>query len=250
MRTFAIVKYTFATIVVALLLGAAFWYQSVRSFAASASVAEGTVVRFRRSDVYNPVVNFTTADGQQIEYTSSGGGNPPSYSRGDRVLVLYAPSEPRHAIIKDFFSLWGGPTILAVLGGVFVLFGGGVLVATRHTTVVKAKVQRVELNTRLSKNGRHPFRIVSHWRNPTTSELHVFRSPNLWFDPSDYLTDDEITVFIHTRIHRWRRWPRRLSCVRRHLGRRRPRRLHVGQSGQRCEGRAEGQGESEAVVAP
>ena len=212
MRTLVVIKYVLATVGVGLLLGAAFWYQSVRSFVASASVAEGTVVdlvRSRNSNSYAPVVHFATEDGQQIEFTSTNASRPPSYAQGDHVVVLYLPSEPQEASIKSFLSLWVGPLVLAVGGGVLFLIGGGILIATRLRarrdeylrtcgTPVKAKVQGVELNTSLAVNGRHPFRIVAHWQNPTTSELHIFESRNLWFDPSDYITDEEITVFIET----------------------------------------------------
>ncbi|MNC77488.1 hypothetical protein D3C75_1294550 [compost metagenome] len=38
--------------------------------------------------------------------------------------------------------------------------------------------------------------IRSQWLNPRTSEVHLFESDNIWFDPSDYLKDESISVFI------------------------------------------------------
>jgi len=53
-----------------------------------------------------------------------------SYDKGEKVEVYYLPSKPRRAEINGFFSLWGGTTIVGVLGVVFFLIGGGMIVAT------------------------------------------------------------------------------------------------------------------------
>ena len=65
-----------------------------------------------------------------------------------------------------------------------------------HGIPIQTKFQSVELNTALSVNGRHPFRVLGQWQNPATSEVHIFHSNNLWFDPSEYLEGKNITVFI------------------------------------------------------
>jgi hypothetical protein len=48
----------------------------------------------------------------------------------------------------------------------------------------------------LSVNDRHPFQIVTQWQNPSTSEIHVFESDNIWYDPSEFITNQRITVYI------------------------------------------------------
>lgn len=62
--------------------------------------------------------------------------------------------------------------------------------------VVQARIQGVEPNMAVSVNGRHPFVVLCQWQNPQTQEVHVFRSENLWFDPSDYLKRPQVMVFI------------------------------------------------------
>ena len=37
--------------------------------------------------------------------------------------------------------------------------------------------------------------LITQWQNPATSEVHVFKSNNIWFDPSSYIHTDTITVF-------------------------------------------------------
>ncbi len=160
MKTIAIIKYALTAVGLALLIGALFWYQNVKTFIAGASVAQGTVVELVRSQsgsdspTYRPVVRFN-ANGRAVEFVSSSGSNPPSYSRGEKVEVFYQPSKPQNAMINGFFSLWGGPLIVGGLGAVFF-----------------------------------------QWQDPATSELHIFKSNNLWFDPSEHIKQQQITVFI------------------------------------------------------
>jgi len=57
-------------------------------------MTEGTVtelIRVESSDsiTYKPVIEFNNQNGSLIEFTSSSSSNPPSYSRGETVEVLY-----------------------------------------------------------------------------------------------------------------------------------------------------------------
>jgi len=54
----------------------------------------------------------------------------------------------------------------------------------------------VERNTGVAVNGVSPFRIATQWQDPATGEIRVFHSENVWFDPSDYLKDQPITVYL------------------------------------------------------
>jgi hypothetical protein len=212
MKALTIIKYVFAALGSALLVGAFVWYQSTKSFVAEAQRTEGSVVELvpsgsGNSVTYRPVVRFTAPTGEAIEFTTASSSNPPGYAVGEKVGVLYAPSNPRAARIEGLLSLWGGPLIVGGLGVVFLAIGGGMIAFARakhkkaaylreHGTPIKAEVQGVELNTSFHVNGRHPFRVLVQWQNPATSELHIFRSDNLWFDPSTYLDGRQVTVFI------------------------------------------------------
>ena len=212
MKTIAIIKYVFAAIGIAMLAGALYWVQNIRTFLAQAGSAQGTVIDLVRSSssssgTWAPVVRFVTAKGEKIEFTSSTGSNPPSYSQGESVEILYDPGKPRDARINGFVALWLGPMIVGGIGSVFFLIGGGIVLASvlqgrkeeylkQNGTRILTTFQSVELNTSLSVNGRHPFRVFTQWTNPTTSEIHVFESDNLWFDPSPHINNRSITVFI------------------------------------------------------
>ena len=212
MKTLGAVKYLFAGLGAALLAGAAYWRAHTLWFIEGAAVARGTVVDLRistsnNSRSYYPIVEFVAANGAKVQYVSSSGSNPPSYARGEPVKVYYNPSNPQDALLEGFFSLWGGPLIVGGMGAVFLLIGGSMILLTGSGArrlaklrasgrPVVAKLQGVEQNTSFSVNGAHPWRIVSQWQDPETAEIYVFRSENLWFDPTDHLAGEQVTVFI------------------------------------------------------
>ena len=206
------VKYVFTLVGIGMLVGAFVVYKNTRTFLAGASKAEGTVVdlvQSRSSDsiTYKPVVRFIDQDGRTSEFVSTTGSNPPSYSKGQKVEVLYRPTAPEDAKINSFFSLWFGALILGGMGGAFFLIGLGISLVSslksrkdeflrKNGRPIETEYQSVEQNTALSVNGRHPFRVLTQWQNPSTSEVLVFKSNNLWFDPSSYIKSKTITVFI------------------------------------------------------
>jgi hypothetical protein len=188
-----------------------------RHFVATAQHAGGTVVSLElvtsnlrsrsSSPTWAPRVQFATPDGQTHEFVSTSSSNPPSYGRGEHVGVLFDPARPEIARIDSFFSLWGAPLIFTVLGGVFVLIMGVVMLALRRGaarnatllrtgTRIEARFQSVEQNTSMTVNGRHPYRILTQWQDPQSSRLYLFESGNLWFDPISFIQQETIPVYI------------------------------------------------------
>lgn len=211
MKVISLIKYSFSIIGALLLFGAGSSYKNTSDFLAEAESASGSVVallknKSNESVSYTPVVKFVDREGETFEFVSDISSNPPAYSVGDEVEVLYSPQNPAEAKLEGI-ALWGSSIILAVLGGVFFATGMLIVLVGRmkkrkqarlriHGQEVKAGIQSVEWNTRISVNGRHPYVIRSQWLNPRTSEVHLFESDNIWFDPSDYLKDESISVFI------------------------------------------------------
>ena len=103
--------------------------QSNQAFVDAAESAEGVVVNMevdRQSDgdiLYRPVIEFTTAGGEVIEFKSSTGTNPPKFEEGEQVEVFYNPKLPNDAKINSFTDLWMFSTIMLVFGGFFALVG-------------------------------------------------------------------------------------------------------------------------------
>lgn len=212
MKTVSIIKYTFAVVGIGMLLGAFFLYKNTQAFLQSAVTTNGTVTevvrsRSNNSTTYRPVVKFKTESGQLIEFTSSTGSSPASYARGEVVEVLYEADAPSKAKINGFFALWALPTILGSMGAVFSLITLSILFMgkknaqkieylKRNGTSIKAKFQRVEVNGSVKVNRKSPYQISAQWINPNTSELHIFHSENIWFDPTDHIKNEEIMVLI------------------------------------------------------
>jgi len=71
---------------------------------------------------YAPVVRFTTGDGRAIEFHGRGGSET-ALGPGDRVTVIYDPTNPIRARILSFIDLW---LPAAAAFGVALLFGGSV----------------------------------------------------------------------------------------------------------------------------
>ncbi len=118
----------FSVFGLAMLIGAYLLFTNTQDFVETAVTTEGIVVELVRSSsndstVYHPAIEFSTQDGTIVEFTSSAGTNPPSYSRGEVVTVLYQESSPEQAKIEGFFTLWGATTIVGIIGAGFLLIG-------------------------------------------------------------------------------------------------------------------------------
>lgn len=213
MKALTALKYGFGGVGAAMLVAAVYWGLHTRSFIAQASRAEGTVIDLvtvssnSGSPTYKPVVRFVAADGREQRFASSFSSNPPGYSRGERVQVLYSAANPGEAAIDGFLALWLGPLLVGGIGLVLFSIGAGVfvvpLVLARRAaqlrasgTPVQAKIQGVERNTLVSMNGVNPWRVAARWQDPASGEMHVFRSENLWYDPSEQLKRDSVTVYV------------------------------------------------------
>ena len=110
-----------------LLLGAAFAWLHTRRFVAGAVPAFGEVVGlYEHTDdgvSYSPVIRFSGPGGRAVEFTDNVASNPPGYSVGDRVKILYDPDRPRRARVATTFRLYVFATALAVVGGGFLAVG-------------------------------------------------------------------------------------------------------------------------------
>ncbi|MEN2487381.1 DUF3592 domain-containing protein [Flavobacterium sp. B11] len=212
MKIFSIFNFVFSIIGAGLIAGAIYLYVDKQTFLAKAEIVQGTVVelvpkRSKESTTYSPVVSFSTKAGQVITHHSSLSSSPPSYDVGEKVEVFYDPANPNKAEIKGFASLWLGVLILGVVGVVFFLLGSlGILfrwlknnkIQNLHETgkLVSAKFTQVQLNTGYAVNGRNPFQIYGQWQDPKTNELYVFKSDNIWFDPTEFVKTNDVRVFI------------------------------------------------------
>ncbi len=213
------IKYLFAIIGLGSVIAGGFAYLGTRAFIADANRADGKVIDLilergssnrtssGTASVYKPLVIYQTTSGEKIEFLARVGSNPPSHHKGDSVIVLYQSENPQGAKIDSFLHLWFTASILGGMGFVFFMVGGGMIAWERHGRRkgeslrltgqrILTKFQRVEGAGKAHMGRYRSFRIVTQWINPATSELHVFRSKPLNFDPGDHIKSDQVTVFI------------------------------------------------------
>jgi len=172
MKVFSIINYTFAAAGIVLLIVAFLSYAHTKDFLEDALTTEGTVVQliateFENSVTYRPLVEYKTRIDKMVKFTSPIGSNPPSYTKGEMVVVIYHDAWPEKARIDSFFSLWGFSLIFSILGSIFLIVGVLQLLFERFKRrkiqklrstglAITARFQSVKRNTRLKVNGRNP----------------------------------------------------------------------------------------------
>lgn len=215
MKIFKYLNYIWTIIAVLLILLSVYIFKNNIDFTQKAQISQGKVImvtidKSGKSATYKPVIEFYDHKGIRIEFASFEGSNPPKYTVGDKVEVLFNPENPIDAKINSFFSIWGGVLIMSIVGIVFFVIGcisiskekkkrAIVNFLKSKGTSIETHFQNVVVNDSCSLNGKHPYQIVSQWLNPATSQIHIFTSDNIWFDPSSYLKNNKIKVIIDSK---------------------------------------------------
>ena len=193
-------------------LGGWFYFRN-QGFVEGGVRAQGEVVDIvssRSSDddtTYKPMVEFRDAAGARHIFTATVGSNPPQYSRGEAVEVIYAPDAPDEAMIDGFLERYLLPLILGGLGSVFAAIGLGILfVRLRGNRIadqlratglpLEAKVTRCYLDTQIKVNGRSPWRVECQAIHPASGAPETFASQAIWTDPGARLAGREVRVFV------------------------------------------------------
>lgn len=136
MRPFKSVQIALLLCAVAALIFGGAAAVGLAKFLRHAVSTEGTVIRLdwhvdmrrvRSTSGYKAVVRYRRADGSTGEFVDEAGSDPPAYSVGEKVRVLYDRAYPAVAKIDSFRSLWLVP-VSELLAGVLIL---GVLAALR-----------------------------------------------------------------------------------------------------------------------
>jgi hypothetical protein len=207
----------FSSVGTILLSVSAFLFIHEKQFIEHAQTTSGKVIELGRSVssnsnsrgsiTYYPVVEFTTADGKRVVFSSNFSSNPPEFEVGEEVEVYYEPEKPSGAEVKSFFSQWFAALLT---GGMGLIFGTiGIFNLNIHFKKKKnnewlqlngkritTKIQSVGRDAYIKINGRSPYIIYSQWLNPQTQEMHIFKSDSIMYDPKDFLKVDSVPVWI------------------------------------------------------
>ncbi len=156
---------------------------------------------------YTAIIGFTDGSGRRQEFSEPIRSNPPRFSVGEVVPVLYDPTRPSHAVVDDFWGRRGILTIFLGLGATFAVLGT-VLFAIdlkrrrrisrllREGKPIDADFLHVFRDARIARNGEHPFRVVVQAMDPATGRLRRFESEAIWVDPTTQLTGRKIRVLL------------------------------------------------------
>lgn len=203
----------FALVGAVMLTISAFLYFNEQQFLGRAHTTSGVVIEMgesrssKGSSTYYPIVEFADNTGKVTRFSSSYSSNPPAYEVGETVEVLYEPGKPAQAEIKGFFSQWLGVIITGLIGIIFDIIGVINLFLSfkfrkkekwllQHGRKIETQFQSVNQNTSLRINGRSPFVVYSQWLNPHTQQVHVFKSDSIWYDPSTYIHNQKVPVWV------------------------------------------------------
>ena len=188
------------------------------NFINSSLITTGTVVDLEvsyirnsdgtRSLSYHPIFLFVDNHQRVRKLQSDVGSNPPIYHKGEVVEIIYNPENPDHAKINNLFTLWFTEIIIGILAIVLFLISGSYFYfnVRKHRLKrkmltngqqVEAKITSIELNTGIVIQGRSPYVIYSQWQDQLTpDDIYIFKSENIWFDPTPFINRETITVYI------------------------------------------------------
>jgi hypothetical protein len=110
-------------------------------------------------------------------------------------------------IVGSYYVREDAKSLLLLIGCIFIVVNGGMLAYTSFAAnrvkqlleqgmLIQADFQQVEVNTSLKVNGASPFRLVAQWHDKQSNELRIFKSSNLWFDPSKFVEGRKLPVYI------------------------------------------------------
>lgn len=116
--------------------------RKTKRFLARAQAARGTVVHLvlrsssdaqdgTLSYAYHPVIRFTAQTGEAVEFEGGTGSNPPMYTLGQPIEVLYDPANPERAKIRAFSDLWLATTLCLGIGNIFTVTGLALVIFQR-----------------------------------------------------------------------------------------------------------------------
>lgn len=179
-----------------------FFNRSVQTEGVVVDVLETT--RTRGTVYYYPLVSFKAADGNTYTFSSeTGTSSALDFNKGDKLMVRYAEGDPQVAKLDNFMELWGLPLALLVAGIVLLLAGGSKTYNYLNRIKLRKELPRTGTHLQLagrvepkSSKSKTEFVIISEWLNPADSKMYAFTSDKISFDPTSYITNRLMDVWI------------------------------------------------------
>ena len=193
----------------ALLAGGVYFFKLKMDFYTQSIQAEGTIIdiessRSRQTTYYHPLISFQSVDGETYTFSAeTGTSGAYDFTKGDKLMVRYLKEKPHLASVDSFMEMWATPAIMLAISIVLSLVGAFTCYNYFNRIKLRRELPRtgkllqltVRAESRSSKN-KTEFVVLSDWLNPADSKISSFTSDRISFDPSPYLTDRLVDVWI------------------------------------------------------
>jgi zinc transporter ZupT len=108
-----------------------------------------------------------------------------------------------------FFAFKNNDNALYAIGGIFFALGFAIYFyfhkkaehkkfLLQNGRLIQADFTEVVLNQSLQVNGRNPYQIIAQWHDKASNQIHVYKSENLWFNPTQFINMQKMPVYIDT----------------------------------------------------
>lgn len=213
MKQIRLIPTVFTIVGVVLLIGSIFLWKSAFEFTNNGIKTTGTIVELDvdNSDgggAFHPIIVFhTLEDNSAVIFRSSYGSSDFKGDIGNSIDIIYPKDNPKSAVINSTFGLYGSGIFISGFGALFLLAGIIPLIIMkisknkgtrlmREGSPITAKISEVIINDSINVNGNNPFQIIADKHDKATNSITRYKSKNIFFDPSPYLTEENVTVYI------------------------------------------------------
>lgn len=203
---FAVIGTIFTLIGLVLLIVSGIFYSAHTTFIQNAKETTAVIDTIAydnssRSDTNHRVLVKYTVDNK--EYLSRLNYYTFNMAEGQSVKVYYNIADPSQ-IKTDNIPI--AVMTLGIVGIVFLLVGlsfvmvKGIKSSQKKRLIANgnrifADFSDIVANTQIMMNGKHPYNIICHWKNPLDGKLYILKSENVWVNPRSIIESREITSF-------------------------------------------------------
>jgi len=176
-----------------------------RNFLAQSLPAEAVVVSVEEAGIlHGSKLRLTTEYQTVIDIDVN---TVRSVQVGDAVPVVYNRLIPAQLKVNYVYELWFKSLLylllILIVAIVMFLFRTCCNWRTKKLKKLRSEGDRiytqfksVEAVLNATKDGKHPYQIISTWLDQKTNKTYSFKSQYLWDNPVDYIMDQIITVMI------------------------------------------------------
>jgi len=178
------------------------------SFINSSVITRAEVISVTKGQLfYKTVLRFGTENNTLIETDSHLILKP---KMGESIEIRYQRMIPsiitKNVFHQVWFDLFKVLFLLIFLGGViYILHACSGWKLKRNKEIKNAgnhiytRFKQVEAVIKVTKNGRHPYQIISEWKDGRTNKTYLFKSEYIWDNPIEYILDKTIKVMIDSK---------------------------------------------------